>query len=88
MAPSDLACPLCHEKTLTPLTRLRQHHTSAVLEFAVRGEKPGFFGTKTKTYAVRRARACLSCGHVMMGLWEDDLTALKKDIDGLAADLS
>ncbi|HEX8793953.1 MAG TPA: hypothetical protein VF765_23590 [Polyangiaceae bacterium] len=77
-------CVACGETQLAGPTWFTVSEGFARVYFEKRGAKPGFLGGSAKEgFHVNRARVCLACGHVMLGLSDDQLQQLRDKLGTL-----
>ena len=72
-------CPSCGGTELAPATRFYargQHDCTPTVVFEVRGEQ-GFLGPPHEYFHADRARVCLACGHLMLGMSPEQLAKLR-----------
>ena len=77
-------CVSCGDTQLTPATWFTVSEGFAHVYFENRSAKPGLLGQPRESFHVNRARVCLACGHVMLGLAPDDLELLRKKLATLS----
>jgi hypothetical protein len=77
-------CTACGAVEVTPATFFDNTEGYPRIHFHILGAQPNFLGSKpTETVDVNRARVCLACGHVMLGVSPDQLTALRQKAHAL-----
>jgi len=78
-------CACCRSPELTDVTRFDPTEGSSNVWFAKKDPTPGWFVSDRESFALTRARVCLSCGHVMWSLAQRELERLRDHLPQLAA---
>jgi hypothetical protein len=74
---------MCGSTELTPATTYRNFHGGSDLVFHQRGGPSSLFAPGIREFPVRRARACLACGYLMLGLDPETLAKLRHEASSL-----
>ena len=74
---------MCSGANLTPSTQFKQELDPYGVQLVFQGADPSSASADKKEFGVRRARACLDCGYVMLFLASERLDELRQGLASL-----